>query len=301
MNDIIDLVTVNDYCSGLGLSTLHPLVSVVDFSDTNWPPKGRSKAVRYHFYGVFLKQGQNCILSYGRQNYDYQDGTLVFVEPRQIVNITNIDTTIKPTGHALIFHPDLLLGTELGKSMEKYSFFSYELYEALHMSEKERQIILDCFAKIKFELTQGIDKHTKNVVVSNIELLLKYCDRFYDRQFITRDNSNKGILEKFEGLLKRYYKSDKPRTIGLPSVSYFADELNLSANYFGDLIKKETGISAQEYIQSKLIDVAKTKIFDVDKSISEIAYDLGFKYPQHFNRLFKQKVGLTPNEYRSLN
>jgi len=301
MSEVIDLVTVNDYCSGLGLSTLHPLVSVVDFSNANWPPKGRSKAVRYHFYGVFLKQGQNCILSYGRQNYDYQDGTLVFVEPRQIVNITNIDTTIKPTGHALIFHPDLLLGTELGKSMEKYSFFSYELYEALHMSERERQIILDCFSKIKFELTQGIDKHTKNVVVSNIELLLKYCDRFYDRQFITRDNSNKGILEKFEGLLKSYYKSDKPRTIGLPSVSYFADELNLSANYFGDLIKKETGISAQEYIQSKLIDVAKTKIFDVDKSISEIAYDLGFKYPQHFNRLFKQKVGLTPNEYRSLN
>jgi len=301
MNDIIDLVTVNDYCSGLGLSTLHPLVSVVDFSDANWPPKGRSKAVRYHFYGVFLKQGQNCILSYGRQNYDYQDGTLVFVEPRQIVNITNIDTTIKPTGHALLFHPDLLLGTELGKSMEKYTFFSYELYEALHMSEKERQIILDCFAKIKFELTQGIDKHTKNVTVSNIELLLKYCDRFYDRQFITRDNSNKGILEKFEWLLKSYYKSDKPRTIGLPSVSYFADELNLSANYFGDLIKKETGISAQEYIQSKLIDVAKSKIFDVDKSISEIAYDLGFKYPQHFNRLFKQKTGVTPNEFRSLN
>ena len=141
----------------------------------------------------------------------------------------------------------------------------------------------------------------KNLIVSNIEMLLNYCVRFYDRQFITRDNVHKGILEKFENLLNEYFQSDKPQTIGLPSVAWCASELNLSANYFGDLIKKETGKTAQEYIQSKLIDVAKEKIFDQSKSVSQIAYELGFKYPQHFTRLFKQRVGQSPNEYRSLN
>ena len=156
-------------------------------------------------------------------------------------------------------------------------------------------------AKIEYELERAIDKHSKRLIVSNLEMVLDYCVRFYDRQFITRDNVHKGILEKFEVLLNDYYQSDKPQTIGLPSVAYCAGELSLSANYFGDLIKKETGKTAQEYIQSKLIDVAKEKIFDLNKSVSEIAYELGFKYPQHFTRLFKQRVGQSPNEYRSLN
>ena len=173
--------------------------------------------------------------------------------------------------------------------------------EALHLSERERQIILDCFSKIEYELERAIDNHRKKLIVLNIEMVLNYCVRFYDRQFITRDKANKGILEKFETLLIDYYQSDKPQTIGLPSVAYCASELNLSSNYFGDLIKKETGKTAQEYIQSKVIDVAKEKIFDLNKSVSEIAYELGFKYPQHFTRLFKQRVGLSPNEYRSLN
>jgi AraC-like DNA-binding protein len=148
---------------------------------------------------------------------------------------------------------------------------------------------------------QSVDKHNKKLIVSNIELFLNYCVRFYDRQFITRDNVNKGILEKFENLLNDYYQSEKPQRICLPSVAFCASELNLSANYFGDLIKKETGKTAQEYIQSKVIDIAKEKIFDASKSVSEIAYELGFKYPQHFTRLFKQKTGHTPNEYRMMN
>jgi len=160
---------------------------------------------------------------------------------------------------------------------------------------------LDCFSKIEYELEHAIDKHSKRLIVSNIELFLDYCIRFYDRQFITRDNVHKGILERFENLLNEYFETDKPQTIGLPSVAYCAGELNLSASYFGDLIKKETGKSAQENIQSKLIDVAKEKIFNINKSVSEVAYELGFKYPQHFTRLFKQKVGHTPNEYRMLN
>jgi AraC-like DNA-binding protein len=171
----------------------------------------------------------------------------------------------------------------------------------LHLSEKERKIVFDCFAKVENELTQPVDKHSKKLIASNIELFLNYCERFYDRQFITRENVNKGILEKFEELLNGYFASEKPYSIGLPSVAWFADELHLSANYFGDLIKKETGKSAQEYIQNKIMDVAKNKVFDTGKTISEIAYDLGFKYPQHFTRLFKQRTGMTPNEYRNLN
>jgi AraC-like DNA-binding protein len=169
------------------------------------------------------------------------------------------------------------------------------------LSERERQIVLDCFSKIEFELHQNIDKHSKKLIASNIELFLNYCERFYDRQFITRDNANKGILEKFEEQLNGYFSSDKPQKFGLPSVAYFADELHLSANYFGDLIKKETGRTAKEYIQDKTIDVAKTKTFDANKTVNEIAYELGFKYPQHFTRMFKQRVGVTPNEYKNLN
>ena len=161
--------------------------------------------------------------------------------------------------------------------------------------------MLDCLAKIDAELRLPIDKHSKRLIVSNIELFLNYCVRFYDRQFITRDNAHRGVLERFEFLLNDFFTSDRPQTVGLPSVAYCAGELNLSPNYFGDLIKKETGQSAQEYIQAKVIDVAKEKIFDTSKSVSQIAYDLGFKYPQHFSRLFKQRVGYTPNEYRTLN
>lgn len=301
MSEIRDLATVNDYCAGIGLSALHPLVSMVDLSEGDWTVQKKIEAVRYHFYAVFLKQGQQCILKYGRQNYDYQDGTLVFVGPGQIVNIANLDTSVKPSGYALLFHPDLLWGTNPGIDTDKYSFFSYELYEALHISQRERQIVLDCFDKIRYELSQGIDKHSKRLIVSNIELFLNYCIRFYDRQFITRDNVNLGIIKKFESSLNAYFKTGKTRDLGIPSVSYFAEEQCLSPNYFGDLVKKETGKSAQEYIQAKVIEVAKEKIFDPDKSVSEIAYELGFKYPQHFSRMFKKETGVAPSEFRNLN
>lgn len=204
-------------------------------------------------------------------------------------------------GHGLVFHPDLLHGKPLGKSIKSYHFFNYKTNEALHLSEKEKSLVLDLFTKIQVELEFDVDKHSKKVIAANIELFLSYCERFYDRQFITREDVNKGILEKFETLLNDYFQSDQAQNIGLPSVAYCADQLNLSANYFGDLIKKETGKSAQEYVQNKVIEVAKERVFDANKSISEVAYELGFKYPQHFNRLFKQRVGHTPNEYRNMN
>ncbi len=301
MSEIKDLITVNEYCAGINLSALHPLVSIVDLSEGTWTARKKIDAVRYHFYGVFLKQGQSCILKYGRQNYDYQDGSLVFIGPGQVVNIEHLDSNFKPSGHALLFHPDLLRGTNLGNGMDKHSFFSYALHEALHLSQKERQIVLDCFDKIRYELSQGIDKHTKNVIVANIELFLNYCTRFYDRQFITRDNVNLSVIENFSTSLNDYIKSGTAKEMGRPLVSYFAEEQHLSPNYFGDLIKKETGKTAHEHIQAKIIDVAKEKIFDPEKSLSEIAYELGFKHPQHFTRLFKNKTGYTPNEYRMMN
>ena len=301
MSIIKDLMKVDDYCSKFNLSTLHPLVSVNDLSEGRWEPQEYADNVRYHFYGIFLKQGEGCVLKYGRQNYDYQDGTLVFLGPGQLVNVSQIDKNFKPAGHALLFHPDLLWGTNLGKIITDFSFFSYQFAEALHVSKKERQLVLDSFEKIRSELSQGVDKHSKELVVANIELFLKYCMRFYDRQFITREKENLGVIKRFETSLNSYIQTGKAKDLGTPSVSYFAEEQHLSSNYFGDLIKKETGRSANEHIQAKIIEIAKEKIFDPDKSLSEIAYELGFKYPQHFTRLFKNKVGYTPREFRNLN
>jgi len=289
--------TISDYNTFNNNETLHPLVSVVDLSKAS--PRHGSR-MYFGFYTVFLKDVKCGDLVYGRHKYDYQEGTLVFLGPGQVAGVNNTEI-YQPKGYALVFHPDLIHGTALGRHIQDYNFFGYQLHEALHLSERERKIVLDSLSKIQYELEHSIDKHSKRLIVSNIELFLNYCIRFYDRQFITRENPHKGILERFENLLNDYYEADKPHTLGLPSVAYFARELNLSASYFGDLIKKETGKTAQEYVQWKVIDVAKERIFDDSKSVSQIAYDLGFKYPQHFIRLFKQRVGSTPSEYRNLN
>ncbi|MBN2000580.1 helix-turn-helix transcriptional regulator [candidate division KSB1 bacterium] len=303
MGEIYRFDTVCEYNALNYHETLHPLVSIIDFSKANPRTWGKEKTVRINFglYCIFLKDIKCGNLKYGRNYYDYQEGTLVFVSPGQVVEIENDGKVYQPKGHALVFHPDMIQGTNLAGSINEYHFFSYKTNEALHLSERERQIVLDCFSKINYELQQGVDKHSKKLIASNIELFLNYCERFYDRQFVTRDNVNKGILEKFEELLNGYFSTDNPQTIGLPSVAYFAEKLHLSANYFGDLMKKETGKSAKEYIHNKVIDIAKNKIFNSDKTMSEIAYELGFKYPQHFSRMFKSETGFTPNEYRSLN
>lgn len=299
MDNIRRFETVNDYNNFNNTETLHPMVSVIDLSKAE--PRHASN-MYFGIYTIFLKEVKCGDLRYGRNTYDYQEGTLVFIAPGQVVSVENSGEMYQPKGFVLVFHPDLIHGTALGRNIQEYSFFSYQSNEALHVSERERKIVLECFSKIEYELERAIDKHSKRLIVSNIEMLLSYCIRFYDRQFITRENVHQGVLGRFEHLLNQYFQSDKPRTLGLPSVAWCAGELNLSAGYFGDLIKKETGTTAQEYIQVKVIDVAKQRIFDPGKSVSEIAYELGFKYPQHFARLFKQRVGQSPNEYRiSLN
>ncbi|UHO39698.1 helix-turn-helix transcriptional regulator [Chryseobacterium capnotolerans] len=298
MSNSINFETVDDYNQFNNHETLHPLVSVIDFSKAH---KRTGSKMYFNLYCIFLKDVKCGDLKYGRATYDYQEGTLVFVSPGQVVDVENKVDIYQPLGHGLVFHPDLIKGTSLGKGISEYGFFGYQTNEALHLSKKEQQMVLEMFADIQSELSRPVDKHSKKVITSNIELFLNHCDRFYDRQFITRENVNKGILEKFEELLNNYFSSEKPNTVGLPSVAYCADELHFSPNYFGDLIKKETGKTAQEYIQNKIIDVAKERVFNIDKSIAQIAYELGFKYPQHFIRLFKQRTGVTPNEYRSLN
>jgi AraC family transcriptional activator of pobA len=300
MNTMIRFETVADYNSFNNNETRHPLVSVIDLSKAA-PRRATGESMYFGFYTVFLKDVKCGDLRYGKNTYDYQEGTLVFVGPGQVMTIESNGEMYQPKGYVLVFHADLIHGTSLGRHIQDYTFFGYQSNEALHLSERERKIVLDSFTKIEYELEHAIDKHSKGLIASNIELLLNYCFRFYDRQFITRDVIHKGTLERFEQVLNSYFDTEKPQIIGLPSVAYCASELNLSANYFGDLVKKETGKTAQDYIQSKLIDVAKEKISDLSKSVSEIAYDLGFKYPQHFTRLFKQKVGLSPNEYRGLN
>jgi len=298
MEEILKFDSVSQYNAVNNHETLHPLVSVIDYS------KAKPRMLRNAYFGIYavlLKDVKCGDLRYGKNLYDYQEGTLVFISPGQVIGVENSGEMYQPKGHGVVFHPDLIRGTSLGRHIEDYSFFSYRVNEALHISERERQLVLDCLTKIKSELEHGVDKHSKMLIADNIELLLNYCVRFYDRQFITRDNAHRGILERFESLLNDFFVSDKPQTVGLPSVAYCANELNLSPNYFGDLIKKETGKSPSEFIQSKLIDAAKERIFDPTKSLSEIAYGLGFKHPQHFSRLFKQHVGMSPLEYRNSN
>lgn len=298
MEQVDRIDTVKQYNEKVGVDTLHPLVSVINFNEI---PSIQNFKMSLGVYAIFFKNIKCGDMKYGCQHYDYDDGTMVFISPGQVYGIDSKGVVTKPSGYGLVFHPDLLKGTSLDKGIKDYSFFSYEVNEALHLSKKERQTIVDCLKKIQEEINLNIDKHSKTLIVSNIELFLNYCHRFYDRQFITRNHANKDILSRFENLLNDYFKSGKGVTLGLPTVAYCANELNLSSNYFGDLIKKETGNTALDYIQHKLIDEAKTKIFDRTKTINNVATDLGFKYQQHFTRLFKQKTGVTPNEYRNLN
>lgn len=296
---VIELDSVDKYNKLYGLETLHPLVAVVDL--TKATQTMNHVQINYGLYAVFLKNGKSCDIRYGRRSYDYQEGTIVSFAPGQVVEVNMIEDEVRPRVYGLLFHPDLIRNTSLGQNMKDYGFFSYSSNEALHLSERERCVVTDCFEKIRQELEHAIDNHSRQLIAMNIELLLGYCLRFYERQFITREVVNKDILQKFEQYMDEYWEKDLSQKNGLPSVRYFADKVFLSPNYFGDLIKKETGKSAQEYIQYKLIERAKDRIAATDLTMSEIAYELGFQYPQHFGRLFKRQTGMTPNQYRNVN
>lgn len=294
-SQILPLNQVSDYNDYLGIPTTHPMVSVVDFSELK---PLRHKRHLFGFYTLFLKEVNCGEMLYGRQRYDYQEGTILAIAPGQMAGVVDNGQVFQPHGWALCFHPDLIHGTSLGKAMKDYTFFSYNSNEALHMSDGEREIVLQYFKKIRRETQGPFDRHTRKIIIDNIESLLDYCLRFYERQFETRKVVNHDVLVRFEELLFDYYSSNEAKKNGLPTVKYFADHLFLSANYFGDLVKKETGISPRDYIQKKIIDVAKEHILNTRENISSVAYDLGFRYPQHFTRLFKKITGLTPQQYR---
>lgn len=302
MNDIIKITSITELHNFLQLpKPKHPLVSILPITDeiTNFDYGGHTYS--FEFYQISLKIGISGSLVYGRNSYDFQEGTMTFIRPNQTIKIENSQDYQGASGWTLLFHPDLIRKSELGKIISRYSFFHYETNEALHVSDDERHALTDLVSKIEKEYNQNIDKHSQELIISNIDLLLKYCKRYYDRQFYTRTNLNKDFVTKFESVILDYFNAEKGRETGVLTVSYCAAIMNMSANYLGDLIKNETGISAKEHIQNLIIEKAKTKILATSKTISEIAYDFGFEYPQSFNKLFKAKTGYTPTEYRSLN
>ena len=296
MDNIIKLDSVDTYNKMFGLETKHPLVSVVDLSKaTTWPERF---TINYGVYALYLKDTKCGDIIYGRQPYDYQEGTIVSFAPGQVASGEMLPD-VHPSAHGVLFHPDLIRGTALGQEIRNYTFFSYETREALHLSEQERQTVMDCLSKIEAELDRPIDKHSRRLITANIGLLLDYCMRFYERQFATRSVVNSDVVARFERLMDDYFDSGMAQKEGLPTVKYFADKVCLSANYFGDMIRRQTGQTASEYIQRKIIGRAKEYLLSSDMTMSQIAYELGFQYPQHMSRMFKRVTGCTPNEFRA--
>jgi len=303
MDQIINVDNIGILCESLQQGKpKHPLVAVVDFSKTDAALLSKnSKDTQFtnSFYSIMLKELNSGSVKYGRSYYDFQEGSLFFMSPNQVYTLETTDCIF---GWGIFFHPDLIRGTNLAKTFSCYSFFDYNVNEALHLSDEEKKTLGNVVSEINTELNRPIDKHSKRVLVSGLELLLNHCMRFYDRQFITRGEVNQSVLGQLETFLKNYFQSDAPNEKGLPTVLQCAEEVNLSSNYLTDLLKKETGKSTQEHIHFYLIEEAKTRLlFEKKKPIGEIAYELGFKYPQYFGKLFKKRVGKTPLEFRNLN
>ncbi len=279
----------------------HPLVSVFRHEDMVMPDGYEAYRISLNLYQVMLKEGISGSLGYGRNSYDFQEGTIIFTSPGQVISAVEGEETFDPKGWSLIFHPDLIRKSELGQTIDIYSFFSYEVHEALHLSDEEKQSLTDMVENITREIQQNIDQHSQKLIISTIKLMLDYCSRYYDRQFYTRTNLNQDTVTKFERLMKSYYNSEKPLEFGIPSVKYCGQELAMSPNYLSDLLKKETGMNAHEHIQFYVINKAKNRLLGSTDSISQIAYSLGFEYPQHFSKMFKSTTGMSPTEYRILN
>lgn len=294
-NPIIAIDSVDAYNRLYGLETYHPLVAVIDLKNAR--NTVNNVVMDYGVYALYLKNNKSCTIMYGRQPIDYQEGTIVSFAPGQIVGVNTETTEIKPDVVGLLFHPDLFFGTPLGEMIQKYSFFDYSQRESLHLSAHERRIFTECLERIKNEVEYPIDPYSSDIISSHIQTLLDYLNRFYSRQFITRKKENRGVLAVFEKELKEYYAHGRGHE-GVPSVAYFAAIANLTPGYFGDLIKKETNDTPQELIGRYVVGLAKQRLASTDDDISVIAYDLGFQYPQHFSRLFKNMTKLSPTEYR---
>lgn len=281
-------------------SPKHPLVSVMDWENYEVPKEFIGRKTSSDLYMISIKD-KSCGLEYGRNSLDFNEGVMVFSAPKQVYTVTSAVEKGEISGWGVYFHPDLIRNTHLAQIMDDYSFFNYDVFEALHLSEDEENAIRECIGNIKKEAEERIDNHSQRVIVSNLELLLNYSLRFYERQFNTRTGHSKDIVSLFERELKQYYKDQKALDFGLPAIKQFAEKANLSQHYFSDLIKKETGRTPKDHINDYIVDRAKNMLMGTELSISEIAYDLGFNYPHYFTRLFKSKTGKSPVEYRSLN
>ena len=286
--------TVQDFNDYQGMGTLHPLVSVVHVENTEHI---KECVMHYGLYAIYLKENKGCKLSYGRTPYDFDEMTVTSFAPGQVVNVEPNPDVPFAKFTALVFHPDLLNRTALGTQMSRYEFFGYSSTEALHLSAQEVEVFRGVLAMIEQELHRAIDKHTRELIVSNIELLLNYCLRFYDRQFITREEINHGVVIKFLTLLDEYM-NDKAKYEGLPTVAYFADKCCLSNGYFGTLVKTETGRTAKDLINDRVLAKAKELLQSETITITEVSQRIGFEYPQHFVRFFKSLTGKTPSQWR---
>jgi AraC family transcriptional activator of pobA len=304
MKEIVSISTVSEAYQFLNLGKpKHPLISVLRLGNVLGNMDIDNLKYSIGLYQISLKD--NCpftIANYGRNSYDYQEGTMIFTAPNQVLEYKKSENYKEDQGWTLLFHPDLIRKSELGDKISKYSFFNYASNEALHLSDEERKTVTQIVEKIETEFSNNIDTHSQTLIISNLELLLNYCLRFYDRQFYTRTNLNKDIASEFEQLLKDYYNTSKQLELGIPTVQFCGEAMNMSPKYLSDLLRKETGQSTQDHIHKYIIEKAKNKLLNSTESVSEIAYSLGFEYPQYFSAIFKKKTAMSPNGFRqSLN
>ncbi|EHQ26033.1 helix-turn-helix domain-containing protein [Mucilaginibacter paludis] len=278
----------------------HPLISIIDVSKWEIPEQFIGVKYTSNLYTIGLKD-KSCGLQYGRNTYDFNEGVLIFTSPDQVQSVSKAQELNEIQGWMLFFHPDLIRNTPLGQCVEDYSFFNYEVHEALHLSDAEQKTITDCQYMIQNELLERIDNHSQTVIASSLELLLNLSRRYYERQFNTRSAQSSDVVSQFHALLNSYFKNGKFAETGIPSIEYFSDKIHLSGNYLSDLLKKETGYTVTDHVNNFIIEKAKTLLLSEADPVSNIAYSLGFNYPHYFSRLFKNKTGLTPQEYRKLN
>jgi AraC-like DNA-binding protein len=304
MSEIFNIGSITEFHQIAGLpEPKHPLIGV--YSDEEIQEQMKPEQIEYSgvrfstdMYTIMFKDKIRGSMTYGRTSYDFQHGTLLFIAPGQVIEPPDYELEDERHGWTLLFHPDLIRNSSLERGMDAYTFFDYEANEALHLSLEEQKYLAGVISQIRKEYSQNLDSHSNRLILSNVELLLNNCLRYYDRQFYTRSGFNKDFISRFEKHLKEYFNADKPIELGIPSVSYFSEEMNMSANYLSDMLKKETGESAKGHINKLIVEKAKSALLNPSFSISEIAYSLGFEHPQSLTRLFKAKTGLTPNEYR---
>jgi AraC-like DNA-binding protein len=305
MSDILNIRSITEFHHIVGLSEpKHPLIGLYEDEEMQGQSKPELKdlkGVRFSMdmFTIMFKDKIRGSMNYGRTSYDFQYGTMVFLAPGQVIEAPENEPEEDSHGWVLMFHPDLIRGSQLEGNLDAFTFFNYETNEALHLSREEQEYLAGVVRQIKKEYSQNLDGHSHRLILSNIELLLNNCLRFYDRQFYTRTGFNKDFISRFEKLLKEYFSAEKPIELGIPSVSHFSDEMSMSANYLSDLLKKETGLSAKGHINKMIVEKTKSALLNSNVSVSEIAYNLGFEHPQSLTRLFKSKTGVTPKEYRN--